>query len=135
MKKVMQNAKRFAQVLCHNGVSAYVVDDQFPIAQQVIIRWSHPEGAHTASYRLAKVGIFVQAIPLVESEGLHFSLRGITRLGISEADLDKLGATAANVLLGSVDLEEARSQVRSISSRLSLYPTELKAYDMDCINK
>jgi glycine/serine hydroxymethyltransferase len=128
MEKEMKNAISFKEVLVHCGINAYLVDSDFPEAQQVIVRWERLEGAQFACHRLSKVGIYAEAVPLAcdtETErlsGIHFTLVDITRLGIGDDDLRTLAVITANVLLGEGDLEEAKEVVGRISARLSPSP-------------
>jgi len=123
--RIMVNAKIFAQQLNRSGVKAHVIDRYYPVAQQVIIKWDRPEGAISASHRLAKAGIFAEAVPLSVKEegdrctGLHFSLVGVTRLDISEDDLKILAMVVANLLLGYFDVDMAKKRVLDISSHLN----------------
>lgn len=101
--RVLKNAKLFAKVLSDKGIKACLVNEEYFPAQQVIIKWDHPEGARSACCRLAKAGIYAKAIRLEDDRGigtgLHFSLTGLTRLGIEEEDLILMAVKTADVLL------------------------------------
>ncbi|CAK4076574.1 hypothetical protein [Vibrio sp. 16] len=60
----MKNAISFKEVFVHCGINTYLVDSDFPEAQQVIVRWDRLEGAQLTCHRLSKVGIYAEAVPL-----------------------------------------------------------------------
>ncbi|YCO00517.1 serine hydroxymethyltransferase [Vibrio sp. VNB-15] len=123
MESGIINAKLFARCLREEGVDVLFIEDDFTETHQVLVKWHHEEGARSACYRLATVGIFVNAVPLPDDEeqvsGIRFGLTELTRLGIRPCELRLLAEVTAGVLIGRCKLEFAGEVVTHIASRFS----------------
>lgn len=123
------NARQLAINLQAKGLNLLCSDKGFTETHQVIVKWTHAEGARSACYRLADVGIFANAVTLPEDRerlsGIRFGTTEITRLGITESQIIVLAEVIADVLQGNCDLKEASNLVSELASTFSEFKYNL----------
>ncbi|WP_088877666.1 serine hydroxymethyltransferase [Vibrio mediterranei] len=125
------NAKQLASNLQAHGLNVLCSEKGFTETHQVIVQWTHEEGARLACHRLADVGIFANAVPLPEDRellsGIRFGATEITRLGITQSQISVLSEVIAGVLQGNHNLKKASNVIGELASTFSGFKYSLES--------
>ena len=115
-RQVVKNAKALAENLYDKGLKPLCPDKGFTESHQVILDIGDGGGVE-ASLKLEAANIIANPMPLPwdqgeeKCSGLRLGVQEVTRLGMSEGDMEFIAERIAAVLLGKESVEEARSKV------------------------
>lgn len=115
---VIENAGRFARTLERHGMAVLYGPSGTANCHQVFAKLPNG-GAEEAMLRLEEAGIHVNGVnlPFRAGEGLRIGMSEITRLGLTEPEVETLAEWVARILVHGADVETPRGVVADIARR------------------
>lgn len=122
MAQVVANSRALARGLSDRGLAVLGAEKGFTRTHQVIVDVTRQGGGHNSAARLERAGIIVNKnlIPKDRAEewdrpsGIRIGTTEVTRYGMKEAEMDRIGEWMAGVLNGTRDPDSVAADVRHL---------------------